>query len=261
MLTEVARWIASRVRQTERGFEIQRVQGVAETGGPVNNNAFVNMSAAMALREAAALAPALGFRANDVWARIADDLVLPRNEDGAIVNHDGYRMDEPKGATPEAAAGLFPVGYPVDPETQRRTLAAAVGNVDDYLGSPMLSAVTGVYAARLGERDRALELYERGFAEFVQQPHTVVCEYSPSVYPDQPRAGPFIANMGGFLTGCLYGLTGMTLRAGGPGGWCSGPVTMPQGWDGVHVDRLWVRGRPATLTAEHGEERARLNLA
>ena len=68
---------------------------------------------------------------NDVWARIADELVLPRNDDGAIVNHDGHRPDEPKGGTPEAAAGLFPVGYPVDPETERRTLSAAVGPVDD----------------------------------------------------------------------------------------------------------------------------------
>jgi protein-glucosylgalactosylhydroxylysine glucosidase len=260
VLTEVARGVASRVRRTARGYEIQRVQGVAETGGPVDNNAFVNMSAAMALREAAALAAALGFPADDVWTCIADDLALPRNEDGAIVNHDDYAPDEPKGSTPEAAAGLFPAGYPVDPETERRTLSAAVDNVDGYLGSPMLSAVAGVYAARLGERDRALELYERGFAEFVQEPHHVVCEYSPSVYPDQPRAGPFIANLGGFLTGCLYGLTGMTLRAGDPAGWCDRPVTMPQGWDGVHVERLWVRGRPAALTAVHGEDRARLDL-
>jgi len=147
-----------------------------------------------------------------------------------VVNHDDYRPDEPKGATPEAAAGLFPVGCPVDPETERRTLSAAVDNVDPYVGSPMLSAVLGVYAARLGERDRALELYERGFAEFVLQPHSVVTEYSPSVYPDQPRAAPFIADLGGFLTGCLYGLTGMILRAGDPAGWSGGPVTMPQGW-------------------------------
>jgi trehalose/maltose hydrolase-like predicted phosphorylase len=261
VLVEVARWVASRVRRTGRGYEIQRVEGIAETGEPVDNNAFVNMSAATALREAAALAPALGFRADDVWTRIADDLVLPRNADGAIVNHDDYKPDEPKGATPEAAAGLFPAGYPVDPETERRTLSAAVGNVDAYLGSPMLSALTGVYAARLGERDRALELYERGFAEFVAQPHNVVTEYSPSVYPEQPAAGPFIANIGGFLTGCLYGLTGMTLRDGDPAVWCRRPVTMPQGWDGVHVERIWVRGRPATLTAVHGEDRGRLDLA
>src|SRR3954447_2348589 len=30
-----------------------------------------------------------------------------------------------------------------------------------------------------------------------------------------------------------------------PDGWCRPPVTPSQGWDGVHAERLWVRGRPA----------------
>jgi protein-glucosylgalactosylhydroxylysine glucosidase len=73
-----------------------------------------------------------------------------------------------------------------------------------------------------------------------------------------PRTAPFIANIRAFLTGGLYGLTGMTLSDGDPDGWCRRPVMMPQGWNGVHVERL--RGRPASLTAEHGQDRARLNV-
>jgi hypothetical protein len=56
----------------------------------------------------------------------------------------------PHRADRQAAAGLFPAGYPVDPETERRTLSAAVGNVDDYVGSPMLSALLGVCGATGG---------------------------------------------------------------------------------------------------------------
>jgi len=41
---------------------------------------------------------------------------------------------------------------------------------DNYVGAPMLSALLGVYAARLGERERALELFERGYADFVIDP-------------------------------------------------------------------------------------------
>jgi hypothetical protein len=33
---------------------------------------------------------------------------------------------------------------------------------------------------------------------------------------------------------------------------------MPAGWDGVEIERLVVRGRPARLTARHGDERATL---
>ncbi len=260
VLSDVARWIASRTNRTQRGYEIHRVEGIAETGTPVNNNAFVNMAAATTLREATRLADALGLPANPAWTHIADNLVLPRDTDGTIINHDGYRPDEPQGATPEAAAGLFPVGYPVDADTEARTLAAAVGRADGYAGSPMLSALLGVYAARLGQRERALDLYEHGFADFVQAPHSLVTETSPTTAPDQPRAAPFTANVGGFLTGCLYGLTGMNPTADEPATWCRQPVRMPQGWEGITVDRLWVRGRSATLTADHGQDHAQLDF-
>lgn len=259
IMSEVARWIISRVRNTGRGYEILRVHGIAETETPVDNNAYVNMAAAEALREATVLARNLGFTPDPVWNRIADDLVLPRNPSGAILNHDGYRADEPQAGVPEAAAGLFPIGYCTDPDTERRTLAAAVEALDGYVGAPMLSALVGVYPARLGQRDRALDLYERGFAEFVVPPYSMVTEYSPTAYPDRPRAAPFTANVGGFLTGCLYGLTGITLSPGDPASWCRRAVTMPAGWDGIHVERLWIRGQPATLTAEHGR-RARLGF-
>ena len=260
VLSEVARWLASRATPSGRGYEILRVNGISEAERPVNNNAYVNMCAAVTLREAIDLATALGRSAGESWQRIADGIVLPRNVDGVIVNHDGFQPNESKGDTPEAAAGLFPGGYILDPQTERQTLELALQTVDGYIGEPMLSALLGVYAARLGDRDRALELYERGVAEFVVDPFRIITEYSPVVYPDRPRAGPFTANLSGFLTGCLYGLTGLHLTSGDPAEWCRRTVTMPQGWDGVHVERLWVRGRPASLTAMHGDERGRLTF-
>ena len=122
----------------------------------------------------------------------------------------------------------------------------------------MLSAVLGVYAARLGDRDRALELFERGYADFTLDPFSITAEYSPKVFPEQPRAAPFAANIGGFLTSCLYGLTGLRIDEGEPTTWCSRPVTLPKGWDAVRVERIWVRGRKAKLEAEHGAEHASL---
>ncbi len=121
-----------------------------------------------------------------------------------------------------------------------------------YVGSPMLSALLGVYAARLGRREEALDLFEKGYAAFIRQPFTITAEYDPTVFPEQEIAGPFTANLGGFLTSCLYGLTGIRLGA------AAAPVVqptreMPLGWDGVEVERLWIRGRPASLSARHGD--------
>jgi hypothetical protein len=37
-------------------------------------------------------------------------------------------------------------------------------------------------------------------------------------------------------------------------------VVLPEGWQSIAVERVWVRRRPARLIAEHGAERATLVL-
>jgi trehalose/maltose hydrolase-like predicted phosphorylase len=255
VIAGVAEWLCSRLSHTARGYEICRVIGVAESDTTVDNNAFVNMAAIVTLREAAALGRALGRGRPDEWDRVASEIVLPMDpEQGIILNHDRYDPDEEGGATPEAPAGLFPLGFDTDPETERRTLAYYLRLADKYAGAPMLSSMLGVYAARLGDRDRALELFERGYGDFIVEPFRITTEFSPKAYPDRPVAGPFTANLGGFLTACMYGLTGMRPTAGRPESWCQRPVVMPRGWDGIHVERIWAHQRPARLTAEHGSK-------
>jgi hypothetical protein len=175
-----------------------------------------------------------------------------------IKNHDAYRQNEEKGETPEAAAGLFPLTFECPPEVEQATLEFYVGLADRYVGAPMLSALLTVFAARVGDRERALELLERGYADFVIDPFSITTEYDRAVYPDQPVAGPFTANIGGFLLSCLYGFPGIRIGEGEPAAWCARSVTLPSGWDGIEVERLWARGREMRLLAEHGAERAAL---
>jgi hypothetical protein len=172
-----------------------------------------------------------------------------------IANHDNYRPDEDQAATPEAAAGLFPLEFAVDPETERRTMEFYVGMADRYAGQPMLSSMLGVYAARLGDRAASLDLFEKGYGQFIVDPYTITLEYSPTAFPDHPHAGPFTANLGGFLTSCLYGLTGLHLLSGDPSTWFQRTVALPEGWDAIHSDSVWVRGRPKALHAAHGDPR------
>src|SRR4051794_32405495 len=114
VIQAIAEWTESRVERTRRGYEIREMTGPAETTPPVDNNAFVNMAAAQILREAAGFAEQLGDPPHRRWRDIADGLIVPRADRGHLANHDGYRVAEGKGGTPEAAAGIFPVGYRVD---------------------------------------------------------------------------------------------------------------------------------------------------
>ena len=113
VLRSVAEFVASRVVRTKRGYEIADTVGPREVYESVDNNAYTNMSAAMALRGGRDCARPIGERArHGSGSEIANGLVLPRDtRRGTIMNHDGASLDEPQGGVPEGAAGLFPVGY------------------------------------------------------------------------------------------------------------------------------------------------------
>ena len=261
VLSAVAEWIVHRVTPTDRGYEIREATGIAETGTTVDNSAFVNAAAILALREATALGSSLSQPVEPSWNRVADKLVIPMDtQAGIIVSHDGYRPDETMGQTPEGPAVMFPLGLRTDPETERRTLEFYLQYADKYAGTPMLSSMLGVYGAWLGDRARSLDLFEKGYGQFVIDPYTITTEYAPSVYPDRPVAGPFTANIGGFLTSCLYGLTGLRLSDTEPAAWFRRKVVLPEGWDAIQVERVFVHGRPATLHAEHGADRAQIAI-
>jgi hypothetical protein len=261
VLKGVAEWLTSRAIRTPRGYEIHKVTGIAEKTQPVDNNAYMNMATTVVLNETLALAERLGKRVPRRWHDVATHIFLPMDPTGSIIlNHDRYEADEEKGETPEALAGFFPLTYRVDPEIERATLAFYLDLAPRYVGSPMLSTILGVYAARLGDRARAAELFERGYAEFDLAPFHQTAEYSPRVFPEQPRAAPMFANLGGFLMSCLYGLPGLRLGPGDSESWCERAVVLPSGWERIEVDRIWVRGRPAQLLARHGDEHAYIEL-
>jgi trehalose/maltose hydrolase-like predicted phosphorylase len=256
VLQGVAEWIASRVERTSRGFELHRVCGIAEKEPPVDNSAFMNMGSVVVLGEAAEIGRALGHDTPPRWDEIAERLFIPMDAQHArIISHDRFRANEEKGATPDPLAGFFPFGYEASPGVEQRTAEFYLARADEYVGAPMLSSLLGVWAARAGNRQRSSALFERGYADFLFEPFSMIDEYSPSVFPDMTRAGPFTANLGGFLTGLLYGLTGLRPSIKAIDTWCQGPVQMPSLWEGVRVERIFARGEPMELLARQGDER------
>jgi len=258
ILRGVAQWIADRVERTSRGFEIRGTTGADEQHRNIDNDAMVNMAAAVVVREAAELGRRCGRPVPDAWLDIAAGIRIPMDANGTVVlTRDGYRRGA--GAAPGPPAGFFPVGYEVDRRVEEATIRTYLEMAGDYVGAPMLSAFLGAWAAMIGDRRRAQDLFEQGYAEFVMPPWSETNEMSPH-QDGAVRAGPFFANLGGFLMSCMFGLTGVRVGPGSPETWCERPVSMPTGWDGVRIERLWVRGRPAALHAKHGDERARLEF-
>jgi hypothetical protein len=258
VLSGVSQWLTSRVTCSKRGYEIRGAMGIAERETESDNAAFTNMAAVRVLNEAIHAAQRLGYAANPVWQAIADGLVVPM-QDKVIVSHDDFRPDEEKGGTPDPLMGVFPLAYPMSKEVSDATLKFYLGLRKDYIGSPMLSALYGVWAAYAGDRALSAELMEEGYGKFTVGRFLQTLEYRTDVFPEQPRAGPFFANLGGFLLGLLLGFPGVTPTSDDPATWPTREVVLPKGWDAIEVDRLWIHGRAYQLRARHGDRRALLH--
>src|SRR4029078_2884038 len=126
-----------------------------------------------------------------------------------VVSHDDYRRDEEKGATPDPLMGNWPFGFPLDETEEQATLKFYLDQADEYIGSPMLSALYGPWAARTGNRRLALKLLDEGYAQFTSGRFLQPLEYRRDKFTEQAMAGLFFANMGGFLVGLLFGFTGI----------------------------------------------------
>jgi protein-glucosylgalactosylhydroxylysine glucosidase len=253
VVADVAQWVTSRVTRTDKGFEIREALGVAEDQQPADSSAFVVMSAAVALDDAIEIADQLGREVPDRWRRVRAELVLAVDDNGVILDHEGYRADGAAEPTPAALAGLFPFDFPAPDRVQKATRQFYLGLADRYIGKPMLSPLYGTWAAQLGDRALSAALFEDGFAALVSPRLHNIHEYRQDRFPEQTVAGPFTANIGAFLTGCLYGLTGMRPSFGPVEQWVRHPASMPSTWEGVEVERLWVHGEPMHLLARHGQ--------
>jgi hypothetical protein len=150
------------------------------------------------------------------------------------------------------------VGYRTTEATESATYRyAAVEQAPQYVGSPMMSALLPVYAARAGEPGLARRLLERGYGDYINEPFLEPDEY-PRSRTDRPRASPMFANLSAYLSGLMYGFTGIQLGHDDPSTWARHPVRLPSGWRAIRIERLWIRGRPWALEARAGESSCRL---
>jgi protein-glucosylgalactosylhydroxylysine glucosidase len=258
ILCGVADWIESRVTKTARGYEIRRSMGIAERKKPSDNTAFTNMSAKQVLRKAVQVGKALNMPGHDHWSEIAEGIVVAKRR-GIVISHDGYRANEEKGATPDPLMGIFPLWFDLSPEEEKKTLKFYLDRADNYLGSPMLSALYGAWAAWSGDRRLSLRLLKEGYGDFVTGRFLQTLEYRPDRFPEQPMAGPFFANLGGFLLTLLLGFPAIRPDAGPIEDWPRRKVVLPAGWKAIQVDRLYLRGREVSLLARHSAPKAVLN--
>jgi trehalose/maltose hydrolase-like predicted phosphorylase len=252
----VAEWIASRVIETERGYEIRHITGIDEGRDNVDNDAETNGLASVVLREAVGFAQRLGVTPPAAWSDIAERLFIPIDADRRIVRkNDRYDLGLNQ-ACPDTMMLTFPFAYPLADDVSEATVAYNLEHAHTYLGMPMNSANFAVWACRAGEREKAIEFIEAGMMSRVVQPYWQLIESTRQTFSVPQTV--FVTACGAFMTALLQGLTGLHLDSGNPLGWARHPITLPKGWEAIEVERFWAHGEPVRLSARHGAPRAQL---
>lgn len=251
VLEGVCDWIVDRVTAVGGGFRFEELGGPAENPGFIDEDALTTLAARVVLRRAVRAADQLGRPAPARWSEVADGLRPVIRADGAVASHADFRIDEPKGATPGPLMAVFPYWAELDAATRGRTLGLYLAHWRDYVGSPMLAALYGAWAAWAGDRDLSLRLLEEGYAAYQHGRFAQTLEYRLDKI-DGVASGPFFANIGGFVTGLLTGLPRLRITEADPSTWAQDQVVLPAGWTAIECDRLWIHGRPWRLAARHG---------
>ena len=254
----VADWIESRVTKTERGYEILFVTGIDEGSDNVNNDSFTNISCKIVLEHANRIAVRLGYPVNETWKAIADTMFVPIHAElNYVEQYEGCKIK--LSMPPESLMAFFPYGYSHSKTIDENTFSFFIEHdLKRWLSLPMLSGFLGVIPARLGDRALSRECFDAGSLPFFVEPFMLCTESGAIHYENHPDRliTIFLTGRGSLMAGLLLGLTRLDIWQEEFGDWFKGPIVMPEGWDGIVLEKVYLKGRPARVKAMHGDDSA-----
>jgi hypothetical protein len=213
----------------------------------VDDSVYTNMSAASALRFAAAAAHTLHRSADPRWARVARGLrILFDQGQGIHPEYAGYPGDAVKQA--DVTLLSYPWEHPQPRSVTKADLDYYVPRTDPG-GPSMTDAIHSIVTSQLGTPGCAAYTFTRRSADpFMRPPYDQFSEARTG------GAFTFTTGAGGFLQEFLYGYTGFRWR---PHGVRLDPSLPPQ-LTGVHASALHWRGR--TIGVAVGPRTTRVTL-
>jgi trehalose/maltose hydrolase-like predicted phosphorylase len=239
-------WVSRAIAGPSGGFDITHVMPPDEYHADVNDSAYTNTAARIALGIAVRAAHVVGAAVDPAWSRVAAALRVPFDPTtGVHPEFDGYRGETIKQA--DVVMMEYPWQYPEARQTALADLSYYIPRVDPS-GPSMTDAIHAIDAAALGDPTASYRFLVRSAAPFERGPFEQFAE---------TRSGgtfTFLTGMGGFLQEFLYGLTGLR--------WDADAVTLdptlPPQMAGLDVTGLVWQGRRFDVEIRPGSTTVRL---
>ena len=225
LLKEIADFWASRVTRNQDGsYSIHNVTGADEYANGVTDNAFTNGAASLALKYACQAAEICGEKVPEIWRAIGENIRILQFENGVTREHSTYKGEMIKQADANLLA--YPLGLITDEYRQRQDLEYYAERIDQKDGPAMSYSVYCVQYARMGEADKAYEMFRRCYEPNLRKPFGVISETPTSNNPY------FMTGAGGLLQAVLNGFCGLQITNEGI---VQLPSVLPSHWKRVTV--------------------------
>lgn len=225
LLKEIADFWASRVtRNPDGSYSIHNVTGADEYANGVTDNAFTNGAASLALKYACQAAEICGEKVPEIWREIGENIRILQFENGVTREHSTYKGEMIKQADANLLA--YPLGLITDEYRQRQDLEYYAERIDQKDGPAMSYSVYCVQYARMGEADKAYEMFRRCYEPNLRKPFGVISETPTSNNPY------FMTGAGGLLQAVLNGFCGLQITDEGI---VQLPSVLPSNWKRVIV--------------------------
>ncbi len=232
VLKEVADFWASRVERNGPGhYDINNVVGANEWEENIDNNAFTNGVAILALRYADQAARDLKVPSNPDWLHVANNIPILKFPDGVTRENATYNGAMIKQA--DANLLSFPLGIISDRDRVIKDLKYYETKMSPE-GPAMGFCVLATLYAQLGESDKAFEIFTRSYRPNAVPPFGVLSETAGGTNPY------FGTGAGGMLQAMIFGFGGITISDQGVGQMKS---KLPKGWQ-----QLEIKGAGLTKT-------------
>ncbi len=224
VMKNVADFWASRASKNSDGsYSIINVVGANEFAHNVNDNAFTNGSAILAMEYAARAAEVLGVAPNPKWREISTKIKFHKDPSGVTMEHSAYRGEIIKQADVNLLA--YPLELITDPEQILRDLKYYEPKMFED-GPAMGSSILSILYARLGDKEKAYELFKKSYIPNKRPPFGVLSE---SAFSNNPY---FATGAGGMLQAVLNGFAGLRFTDGGI---TQGKTLLPSQWKSLTI--------------------------
>ena len=229
-------WVSRATKNKDGSYSICNVVGANEYAPNVDDNAFTNGSAKVALREAVKAACVLNLDFPAEWEDVAEGLCFHYMDDGTMKEHASYQGETIKQADVNLLA--YPLGIVCDKQAVYRDLLYYKDKIDQVNGPAMGNAILSVLYARMGDIDEAYRFFKKSYVPNKRPPFGVLSE-SPS--SNNPY---FATGAGGMLQAVLFGFAGLELTDQGI---VERSVVLPRQWKSLTIRGIGTERKNITI--------------